>query len=227
VGAFDAVRGLPAAIRSVTIRSVTVRSVTIRSVTVLSAALLTTACATGSPGPASVASADPSAPSDSLPSGFGSLRQEAVSVTLVSGGVQLRITPLDPSVLKLTAPDTETRLMSVLQRAGGSRPGTTALLVSAYTEEPAAPFEPRDLRLDLRGRRLIIEEVHPITPEWGTGQLRQRTPVTAVYRFDGQVRWLEEGPRFGYLSASNDGWTGVLPTLDVERARVRARARGD
>jgi len=186
--------------------------------------LLSAACVAGPPAPAG---ADPSAPSDSLPSGFGSLRQEAVSVTLVAGDVQLRITPLDPSVLKLTAPDTESRLTAVFERAGGFRAGTTALLVSAYTEQPAAPFEPRDLRIDLPGRRLIIDEVHPITPEWGTGQLRQRTPMTAVYRFEGEVRWLEEGPRFGYGPTSNDGWTGVLPALDLERARVRARSRGD
>lgn len=191
---------------------------------VVPAALLSVACVAGPPAPAAV---DPSVPSDSLPSGFGSLRQEAVSVALVAGDVQLRITPLDPSVLKLTAPDTESRLTAVLERAGGFRAGTTALLVSAYTEQPAAPFEPRDLRIDLRGRRLIIDEIYPITPEWGTGQLRQRTPMTAVYRFEGEVRWLEEGPRFEYVSTSNDGWTGVLPTLDVERARVRARARGD
>ena len=195
-----------------------------RSLLLLPVLLLCAACMAGSGLPSSV---DPSAPSDSLPSGFGSLRQEAVSLTLISGAVQLRITPLDPSVLKLTAPDTESRLAAMLERSGGVRTGTTALLVAAYTDEPAAPFEPRDLGIYLRGRQLLTTRIHPITPEWGTGQLRQRTPMTAVYRFEGEVRWLEEGPRFEYLSTSSDAWTGILPTLDVERARVRARARED
>lgn len=166
------------------------------------------------------------APSDTLPSGFGSLRQDAVSVELVSGDLLLRITPLDPAVIRLTAPDTESRLAATLERAGGHRPRTTAILVTAYTEAPAAAFEPRDVRLDLRGRRLPILDVRPISPEWGTGQLRQRTQVSAVYRFEGEVRWMEEGPRFEYLNTSSEAWRGILPTLDVERARVRARARG-
>ena len=167
-----------------------------------------------------------SVPADSLPSGFGSLRQDAISVDLVSGDVRIRVTPLAPSVVRLTAPDTESRLTATLQRAGGHQPRTTAVLVTAYTEAPAASFEPRDVRLELRGRRLPILDVRPISPEWGTGQLRQRAQVSAVYRFEGEVRWLEEGPRFEYLNTSNDGWPGILPTLDVERARVRARARG-
>jgi len=162
---------------------------------------------------------------ETLPSGFGSLRQEAVSVTLVSDDVQLRVTPLDPQLMRLTAPDTEARLAATLERAGGVRIGSTLALVSVYTDAPAAPFEPRDLRLELRGRRLAISEVIPISPEWGTGQLRQRTAISAVYRFDGDVRWLDEGPRLAYRTSASDGWQGLLPTLDVERARVRARGR--
>ncbi len=166
------------------------------------------------------------APGDTLPSGYGSLRQDAVSVDIVSGDIRIRITPLAPSIMRLTAPDTESRLAATLERAGGAQPRTTAILVTAYTEAPAAVFEPRDVRLELRGRRLPILDVRPISPEWGTGQLRQRTQVSAVYRFEGEVRWLEEGPRFEYLDRSSDAWQGILPTLDVERARVRAWARG-
>lgn len=166
------------------------------------------------------------APDEALPSGFGSLRTEAISVSLVAEDLQIRITPLAPDLLRLTAPDAEARLSATLERAGGPRPETAPILVSVYTESPAATFEPRDLRMELRGRRLPILEVVPISPEWGTGQLRQRFAVSAVYRFEGVVRWLEEGPRFEYRGGSNDGWRGLLPTLDVERARVRARARG-
>ena len=185
--------------------------------------------APGEPGGGPVSAAFPgaeAAPADSLPSGFGSLRQDAVSIEILAGDTRIRITPLDPEVMRLTAPDTESRLAATLERAGGAQDRTTAILVTAYTEAPAAAFEPRDVRLEVRGRRLPIRDVRPISPEWGTGQLRQRTPVSAVYRFDGEVRWLEEGPRFEYLDRSSDAWRGILPTLDVERARVRARARG-
>jgi hypothetical protein len=199
------------------------------AVALLPAAACTSASAAGGAAGTPSTAAFPGSealPSDTLPSGFGSLRQDAVSVDLVSGDVRIRITPLDPSVVRLTAPDTESRLEATLERAGGVQPRTTAILVTAYTEAPAATFEPRDVRLELRGRRLPIRDVRPISPEWGTGQLRQRSQVSAVYRFEGEVRWLEEGPRFEYLDTSNDGWRGILPTLDVERARVRARARG-
>jgi hypothetical protein len=164
--------------------------------------------------------------SDSVPSGFGSLRQDEVSVTLVEGDVQLRITPLAPSVLRLTAPDTERRLGAALERAGGLRPGSILLFVQAYTEAPAAPFEPKDLRIEVRGRLLPFSAQTPIDAEWGSGQLRQRRPSSAVYRFDGEVRWLEEPVRFTYRSAASDAWSSLLPTLDLELARVRARARG-
>lgn len=189
----------------------------------LAAALFVAGCSVGT---AAGSPFDVATPTDSIPSGFGSLRQEEVSVTLIEGDVQLRITPLDPTVLRLTAPDTERRLGAALERAGGARPGSILLFVQAYTEAPSTPFEPKDLRIDVRGRLLPFSAQTPIDAEWGSGQLRQRRPSSAVYRFDGEVRWLEEGVRFTYRSAASDAWASLLPTLDLELARVRARSRG-
>ena len=51
-----------------------------------------------------------SEPIDSLPVGLGTLRQNEVSVTLRRGELQIRVTPLNKSVIRVTTPDTYERL---------------------------------------------------------------------------------------------------------------------
>jgi hypothetical protein len=45
-----------------------------------------------------------------VPAGFGSLRQEEITLTLTVGSVLVKVTPLAESVIRLTAPDTYQRL---------------------------------------------------------------------------------------------------------------------
>ena len=72
---------------------------------------------------------DPNAPGPGEPGalpppGFGTLRQDDVSISLSSDGLQIKVTPLAESVIRVTAPDTERRLRglvvehTVLRRGG-------------------------------------------------------------------------------------------------------------
>ena len=87
-----------------------------------------------------------------LPSGFGTLRQEDVSLSLTSGDLRLMVTPLHESVTHVTAPDTQRRLSGLVQAhapsAGGD--GSGLFLVSFFSERPDVRFVPEEVQFDHR-----------------------------------------------------------------------------
>lgn len=158
------------------------------------------------------------------PPGYGTLRQEAVSLTLVSRGLQLMVTPLDESVTRVTAPDTYRRLSGLAGVYARSVSGpSTLFLVSFFSEEPAVRFVPEEVQLISHGVRVRPGEISPVTPTWGERRLRQRETETAVYRFDGDVD-LESDLVLVYGLEQTSQWAGILPRIRAERARARARA---
>ena len=136
------------------------------------------------------------------------------------GEVLVRLTPLDPDITRLTAPDTRRRLESLAGSARG-----TAFLVSIFTENPGgADFEPRAVSLENRGRIYRPEAVHGLTPGWGQ-RLRQRAAQQAVYSFSTELD-LEMPLVVEVDGIRTDQWSSILPRIDAERARVRARGSG-
>jgi hypothetical protein len=194
---------------------------------VVSAAL--TACMPTTPapppngGPGGAGAIGAGGAADEVPAGFGSLRQDEVSLRVSRGAVDVQVTPLDEGILRLTAPDTYERLSRLRDSAG---PGGRAFLVTVQTEAPGgADFEPRDVRIESRGLVQRAEAIEPLTPGWGAGPLRQRTVERAVYRFPtGVDPSLDMVVLFG--DSRSRSWADVLPRIDAERARVRARAGG-
>lgn len=177
-------------------------------------------CVTAPPaaaGPA--ASGEDAGPAAEAPrAAQGSLRQEEITVELRVGAVQVRLTPLDPEILRLTAPDTRRRLQSL---AGGSGEGV-AFLVAVFTEEPGgADFEPRSVSLENRGRTFRPSGIRRLTTGWGT-RLHQRQAEQAVYTFPGEVD-LELPLTVEVAGVRSGAWAEILPRIDAERARVRAR----
>ncbi|MBT8488109.1 MAG: hypothetical protein HKO77_08725, partial [Gemmatimonadetes bacterium] len=60
---------------------------------------------------------------DSLPPpGFGTLRQEEISMTLQNQDLQILVTPLAESVILVTAPDTYERLRRIADQHRGDLP---------------------------------------------------------------------------------------------------------
>jgi hypothetical protein len=159
------------------------------------------------------------------PTGFGTLRQDDVSISLSSGDLRLLVTPLDRSVTHVTAPDTEQRLdaLATTYAAAGRESGAGLFLVSLYSDRPDVGFVPEDVQLVSQGFRLRPIFIQPLTPAWGERRLRQREQSLAVYDFGTGVD-LERELVLVYGLAQSSQWNAILPRIQAERARVRARA---
>lgn len=158
------------------------------------------------------------------PPGYGTLTQRQVSVSILTGDLEVVITPLDESVTRVTAPDTHARLsgLSEAQRQTAP-PGSSLFLVSFFSAEPDVRFVPEDIEMVSRGVRLKPVSIAPVTPGWGQGRLRQRVAQMAVYAFAGQVD-LESELIVAYGTEQSREWDVILPRVQAERARARARA---
>lgn len=166
------------------------------------------------------------------PPGYGTLRQEEISVPLVSGDVRILVTPLAESVTLATAPDTYRRLAGLAARHGPEAARATGadrpalFLVSFFTESAVASFVPEEVQILSRGLRLRPEAILPVTPSWGQRRLRQREAEMAVYAFPSQLD-LEADLVVAYGLVESGAWAGILPRVQAERARARARAGGE
>ena len=160
-----------------------------------------------------------------LPSGHGTLRQEDVSLALVSGDLQLMVTPLHESVRRVTAPDTERRLEALAQaHAGpGGEDDSGLFLVSLFSDRPDVRFDPEEVQLIAQGFRLRPVAITPLTPSWGQHRVGQREQVMAVYRFPGRID-LESELVLAYGLQETGQWSSILSRIQAERGRVRARA---
>jgi hypothetical protein len=165
-----------------------------------------------------------------LPVGHGTLRQSDISVDLRRGELQLRVTPLTESVTRVTAPDTYERLSALarghqeifLERTGAAVP-FELFLVSLYTELGDVTFEPEDLSLVSRGLRYRPVEIRAVTPGWDRQRLDPRQTLMAIYAFPEGVD-LERDLEVEYQELRSREWERILPVIQSERARVRARA---
>jgi hypothetical protein len=160
-----------------------------------------------------------------VPAGYGTLRQDDITLGLRADDVQVRVTPLAEWVIRLTAPDTYRRLHATVEQLGPERTtGRLPFLVSFFTDVGGgALVEPRELTLLNRGRRFRPELIQGLTSGWGSGRLDQGRPAQAVYLFDGAVD-LESDLEVEFGGARTADWTRILPRLETELARARARA---
>ncbi|MHB1193371.1 MAG: hypothetical protein ACYC6F_10015 [Longimicrobiales bacterium] len=166
------------------------------------------------------------------PPGFGTLRQDEISVSLSSGPLQMKVTPLAESVTLVTAPDTYRRLSGLAARFGPDAAEAIGVqdpslfLVSIWSESPDATFVPEEIQLISRGVRLRPGAVMAVTPGWGERRLRQRETEMAVYGF-GEGVDLESEMVVVYGLVESAQWGAILPQVQAERARAAARARGE
>ena len=178
------------------------------------------ACAIA-PGPSDTTPVDAAAP----PTGFGTLRQEDVSIGLTSGDLRILVTPLHRSITHVTAPDTERRLdaLTSAHAAPGREDGAGLFLVTFYSDRPDVAFVPEDVQLVSQGFRLRATMVLPLTPRWGERRVGQREQEMAVYDFGPGVD-LERDVVLVYGLLQAEQWTTILPRIQAERARARTRA---
>jgi hypothetical protein len=175
--------------------------------------------------------AQPGQPPALPPAGYGTLRQDEISVDLNSGDLQLKVTPLAESVTRLAAPDTYQRLSAlvdqvhaeVVRRTGGAN--LVLFLVSAYSDSPDVPVVPEELQLISNGIRMRPAAIVPVTAGWEQRRLQQRQTEMAVYAFPGNVDLDTDLVVVYGLEQSNE-WSAILPKLRAERARVLGRVGG-
>jgi hypothetical protein len=160
-----------------------------------------------------------------LPEGFGTLSQEDVSLTLSSGDLRLMVTPLHVSVAHVTAPDTEQRLAALVaaHATPGTEDGAGLFLISFFSDRPDTRFDPDEVQLVSRGFRHRPVSISPLTPTWGERRLGQREQTMAVYRYSGTID-LEADLVLAYGPVQSAQWSVILPRIQAERARARARA---
>lgn len=200
------------------------------------AAVMTTACAqvpgpTTEPAPAVVTAQNDTTGRNLVPPGYGTLRQDDISLHIDAGTVLVRALPLDEALLRLLTPDSyralrdlkeseRTRITAISRRYGG-RP-VSVWLVSFYGVEPAARFTPGDLIVTSGGRDFRPYDILPLTVGFGEERLRQRETQSALYVYDGDVQ-VEQPVSITYEGGVDDSWEDTLQRIERERAMVRAR----
>ena len=194
--------------------------------TVSLAAAAAAACAPAPPpGGARVPTDVPrrTAPEAALPA--GSLRQDQISVQLVSGALRIEVTPLAAWVLEAAAPDTRDRLRRIAEAhgeamgRGGSDGAPSLFLVSFSSAQPGTEFHPDDLHLMSRGLRERPAAIRAITPGWGGQRLEQQSTATAVYAFGGELDLARE-LTVVYREAEDSSWAGKVAIIEAERGRI-------
>lgn len=181
-----------------------------------------------------------SVPADSLdplmvPAGFGSLKQDAISIRISpSGGLQLRAVPLDERILRLLSPDSYRSLREIL--ASKSRelasvkerlrlPSFSIWYVSFYTlEQGETRFSPGEFIINNVGRDFRPLDIIPLSTGFGEYRLKQREVQSALMVFDGQVDINQPITAQLEGTPSRVDWTRVMEDVERERALVRSRA---
>jgi hypothetical protein len=201
------------------------------------AVLLISACSAAPPADEEAAPATGQAtPTHELPPpGYGTLRQDDFTVLLNWNQVQIKVTPLDESVIRLAAPDTYQRLHAMvasrserIQQTGereGIRGDPKVFLVSFFTRAQQVAFEPTSLQLQSQGILYFPRGILPLTPEWGRQQLKQEQTQSALYLFDPAID-LNVVFEVEYRGVGSFAWSAIIGTLQAERARVMSRIAG-
>ncbi|UCC73400.1 MAG: hypothetical protein JSV86_02205 [Gemmatimonadota bacterium] len=201
----------------------------------LGAAILLAACSAAAP-PEEEASPGFGSQSQTLPPpGYGTLRQDDFTVALQAGDTQVKVTPLDESVIRLAAPDTYQRLHGLVAsrrerildaaRRAGLRGEPSVFLVSFFTRAQQATYEPTNVQLLSKSILYRPAGILPLTPEWGRQQVKQEETQSALYVFDGAVD-LDVTFEVEYQGSRSLAWAGIIRKLQAERARVMSRTEG-
>ena len=168
-------------------------------------------------------------PQELLLAGYGTLREDEVTVSLRSGPLLIRVTPLAEAVIRLLAPDTYDRLHALAESrraeaTQGAFVSPDLFLVSFFSYEQDVAFQPEDLQLTHQGRLMRAFRMLPVTSGFGRQRLAQQENQTAIYVFDERIDY-EQPIVVRYELIESDEWTRIIPRLEEERAKVRARVR--
>jgi len=170
------------------------------------------------------------------PVGYGTLAQDAITVLVRDGNVSIKVLPLSEWVIRLTAPDTYSRLNGYKVARGaeirsrssraGERGWPLVLFVTFFSQAVEETFEPYDLQIRNQGFRYRPIDILPVTPDFTRERLRQQETQIALYLFSADID-LDLPTEVAYREASSSRWDGIRSTLDSELALAMSRAGAD
>ena len=168
-----------------------------------------------------------------VPPGFGTLRQDDISVRLQYQGVSVRILPLEESVIRLLSSDSYRALHELKE---SRRPEAEAIArranLSRYSlwyvsffgmQQGEARYSPNEVVIENLGREYRPADVIPLTQGFGDQRLRQRETQSAVYVFDGSLD-LAQPLTVRVETEQSTSWAGTARVIERERALVRSRS---
>jgi hypothetical protein len=167
------------------------------------------------------------------PAGYGSLRQDDLSLRVRNSEIEVRLVPLDERVLRLLGRDSynslrslvhtrRTSIDSIANTAGVSSPGLA--LVTFFGLQSNARFDPQTLTLVIRNRVFRPLGIVPFTPRFSSQQLNVREQVSGIYLFQETIP-VSDSFTLSYNGLQSDDWQNKQRIIDRERARVAARSR--
>ncbi|PKL93264.1 MAG: hypothetical protein CVV20_04555, partial [Gemmatimonadetes bacterium HGW-Gemmatimonadetes-1] len=161
----------------------------------------------------------------------GQFNQDAITLRLRSGPLEIRVVPLDERVLRLLSPDgyrslrqlidaNQPRIDSIADRANVREPGIA--LVSFFAITPGTRFDPNLLFVTQRNQLLRPIGVIPLSPAMSAQQLDVGTQATGLFLLEDLIPVTEQFS-ISYLGATANDWERRLSRLDAERSRIRGR----
>jgi hypothetical protein len=169
-----------------------------------------------------------------VPAGFGTLRQDDISIKLQSNDVAVYAIPLDESVIRALAPDSyrslrarlDSRRVEIARRAAMHDVRDPRVWFVRFTGLAAdARFVPTDFTVTSGGRDYRPFDVIPLTSGFGEETVQPRIEQSGLLLFDEGVD-ISQPLTVTMGTERNTDWTNILTTLDRERAAIRARAAG-
>jgi hypothetical protein len=170
--------------------------------------------------------------SDLVPPGYGTLRQDDISVRLQLPSVLVRAIPLDESVIRVLSPDSYRALRELKEGrrreidALASRRGLrnpSLWYISFFGLEPDTRFDPMDLVITGSGRDYRPLEVLALSTGFNSQRIRQRETQSAIYLFDESLD-VNQPLVVAMDTVRSASWGGTVRTIERERALVRSRA---
>lgn len=169
----------------------------------------------------------------SLPAGFGTLRQDDIAVRVQFNALQVRVLPLDETVIRTLSPDSYRALRElreskrslidgVLKRT--AMPGASLWYVQFFnSEQGEARFSPLEVVINSAGRDFRALDVFALTPGFGEQRLLQREVQAGLYVFDPSVD-VNQPLAITFETQRSDAWGTLLKRVDRERSLIRSRA---
>lgn len=187
------------------------------------------------PQPAAAAGVETAADTSgtTVPAGYGSLRQEDIAIRLDLRDLEVRLFPMDESIIRTLSPDSYRTLRDLLasQRDRIDRVARLHALrepqvwyVTFHGIAPEARFTPNDLTISSGGREFRPVEIVPLTNGFGSQVVHARQTQAALYLFEEGIA-LRQPLVVTMGTQRTSRWADILRTIEREWAMIRTRSR--